>query len=153
LAPVEVRLYKAVPLLDTVYILGRRNRGLESVGFARRKLQGVGEFFTREQIEKHNPLLLTDALKYSRQITIKFIGTQPVVVPRRNVGCVKLYVDGAHWRMIEPRDINDFIDATQISAIEIFSGSGVPTEFENDMQHGCLTIVVWSRTRVGDLQR
>ena len=151
--PVEVRLHKAVPIIDTVYILGRRDRGLESVGFSRRKVQGVGEFFTREQIEKHNPLLLTDALRNSRQITIKSIGTQPVVVPRRHYGCVKLYVDGMHWRMTDPREINDFIQATQISAIEIYGGNGVPAEFENDMQHGCLTIVVWSRTRVGDLAR
>ena len=151
--PVEIRLYKSVPIIDTVYIRGRRSRGLESVGFARRKVQGVGEFFTREQIEKHNPLLLTDALKYSRQITIKSIGTQAVVVPRRNYGCVKLWVDGAHWRLIEPRDINDFIQASEISAIEIFGGATVPPEFETDMQHGCLTIVVWSRTRVGDLPR
>ena len=150
MAPLEIRLSKYVAMLDTVFIKGRRDQGLSSVGFSARKSHGVGEFLLREEIQKSHPRFITDVLRNMRQVSIQYVQGVPVAVSRRGYGCTKLFVDGMPWTLFEPRELNDVIDASEISALEVYSGTGVPPEFVAGLDQGCLTIVVWSKTRVRD---
>ena len=150
MAPIDVRLAKYVPILDTVYIRGRRDEGLASVGFTHRKTNTIGEFLTREAWQKSHPRLLTDILRNTRQVTVRYIGNKPVVESRRGLGCSKLVIDGVPWNIYRPEDWNDVIDASEVAALEIYSGSSAPPEFDMGRQHGCLTIVIWSKPRVQD---
>lgn len=154
MSPVDIRLAKYVAILDTVFIMGRRDRELGSIGFTQRKKNTLGEFRVREDFEKSNPIYLSDILRNMRQVTIRYVGGIPVPVPRRQgPGCTKLFIDGTPWTMSDPRDLNDVIDANEIAALEVYSGTNVPAEFEVGRQHGCLTIVVWSRNRARDITR
>jgi hypothetical protein len=150
MAPIDVRLAKYVPILDTVFINGRRDEGLASVGFTHRKTTTIGEFLTRDKWERSHPRLLTDILRNTRQATVRYIGSTPVVESRRGLSCTKLVIDGVPWNINRAEDFNDVIDATEISALEIYSGSSVPAEFDLGSKHGCLTIVIWSKPRVQD---
>ena len=152
-APLDIRLAKYVPILDTVFILGRRDQGLASIGFSQRKKNGAGEFLLREDIEKMHPGRLTDVLANMRQVTISYENGQPVAKSRRGYGCTRLVIDGTPWTLYDARELNDVIEAQEISALEVYSGTSVPSEFQNGPDRNCLTIVVWSRTRVRDLLR
>jgi len=152
-APLDIRLAKYVPILDTVFIKGRRDRGLSAVGFTSRKMHTLGEFVEREKFERHNPLVLTDILRNLRQVTIKYVNGYPVAVATRGQSCTKLYIDGLPWTLFEPRDLNTVVDVNQITAVEVYTGATVPAEFETAREHGCLTIVVWSRVRARDTLR
>jgi hypothetical protein len=147
---IDVRLAKYVPILDTVFIKGRRDERLASVGFTHRKAGTIGEFLTRDAWQKSHPRLLTDILRNTRQATVRHVGTKAIVVSRRGLPCTKLLIDGVPWNIGRAEDFNDVIDATEVSALEIYSGSTVPSEFDLGREHGCLTIVIWSRSRVQD---
>jgi hypothetical protein len=151
---IDVRLAKYVPMLDTVFIRGRREQGLAAVGFTQRINSTAGEQIKREEFEKHHPKLLTDILRNTRQVKVVYVGSVPVAVPRRGgVRCTKLLIDGTPWIIRDARDFNDIVDVEQVSAVEVYTGSNTPTEFDIGRDHGCLTIVVWSRTRVHDAIR
>jgi hypothetical protein len=63
---VTVRLGQFVPVLDTVLVVARQDRGLERVGFSRRKKSGLGYYITPDVIENRHaydlPSLLTRRL-------------------------------------------------------------------------------------------
>jgi len=151
---IDVRLAKYVPILDTVFIRGRREQGLAAIGFTQRINTTLGEHIRREDFEKHNPKLLTDILRNTNQVKVMYVGSVPIAVPRRGgIPCTKLVIDGTPWIIRDARDFNDIIDVAELSAVEVYSGSNVPSEFDIGRDHGCLTIVVWSRTRARDSMR
>jgi protocatechuate 3,4-dioxygenase beta subunit len=151
---IDVRLAKYVPMLDTVFIKGRREQGLAQVGFTNRINRTLGEHIKREDFEKHHPKLLTDILRNTLQVKIMYVGSVPVAVPRRpGIKCTKLIIDGTPWIIRDARDFNDIVDVEQVSALEVYSGSNTPAEFDVGREHACLTIVIWSRTRVRDMIR
>jgi hypothetical protein len=151
---IDVRLAKYVPILDTVFIRGRREEGLASVGFTNRINRTLGEHIKREQFEKHHPKLLTDILRNTMQVKVMYVGSVPIAVPRRpGIACTKLLIDGTPWIIRDARDFNDIVDVEQVSAVEVYTGSNTPPEFDIGRDHDCLTIVVWSRTRVRDMIR
>ena len=67
--------------------------------------------------------------------------------------CVHMVVDGVHWESVEGGDLDDAVVPQHVAALEVYSGAAVPPEFENGWARGCLTVVVWTRTKVKDFVR
>jgi hypothetical protein len=48
------------------------------------------------------------------------------------------------WREFTPGDIDDFVNPTEVRAIETYSGSNVPVQFQAPGVSSCATVVVWT---------
>jgi hypothetical protein len=111
-------------------------------GFYRRRGEGVGTFFTREQIDARRAQKSEDLLRMATGIRITYRGSTPLVHFAR-CDNVNVYIDG-----IRSHDAyRDFfaLNPLQIEAMEIYHGMAqVPPEF-SPRPNDCAAIVVWTR--------
>ena len=144
----SVALEKQVQMMNPVLVKARRDRALASVGFSDRKKGTLGSFVTRSDFEKRQPRLLSDILRTMRGVRVDVEDGRPVLRNRRDGrGCVLLVIDGMRWESFTPGDTDDAVSADDIAAIEVYSGSTVPPEFEG-LNRGCLTVVIWTLGRI-----
>ena len=160
---VDVRLspdpVELAPLVATV----TRIRRLETQGFYERKhwgdLTGLGTFFTVQDIERRNPLRVTDLIADAPRVRVGCQGRKCGVFSRRvssgfgGAGCeLNVYVDGvlvirfgdARWRG-NPASVNDFILPIEIGGVEVFSGAAsLPAEFSG-FDSRCGAVVIWTK--------
>jgi hypothetical protein len=150
---VTVRLPKYVNVMEPVVVNARRAASLDVVGFSQRKKSSMGYFLGPEQIQRMNPLYLTDVLRQVPGIRVTSTPDGDVVVPTRGVsltgnGCVQYYVDNMPWQSMQPGDINQFVGGHEIVAVEVYNGPGVPAQYSG--ANGCATIVLWTKSRIRD---
>ncbi|HUQ18086.1 MAG TPA: carboxypeptidase-like regulatory domain-containing protein [Gemmatimonadaceae bacterium] len=155
---VTIRMGEFVPQLDPVTIrAARETRALQQVGFVRRKQIASGFFMTPEEIEKRNAFDVTDLLRAAPMLRMSSSARGTVVAgrtPRVNVGagnttsfsnsCVSYFVDGVHWN---GSDVNDFVTATDIAAIEVYAKTFTPAKFRTGFDD-CETVVIWTKQKV-----
>jgi len=156
---VTIRMGEFVAQLDTVRISAvRRNQQLDRVGFNRRMSVASGYFMTPEQIEKRNAFDVADLLTSApmlRRVSANRGGT--IITgrtPRVNVGptgstsfsnsCVTFVVDGVPWR---GGDVNDFVAANDVAAIEVYAKTFVPPQFRTGFDD-CETVVIWTKHKI-----
>ena len=131
----------------TVEELSRRRQSLND--FFDRSTRGFGRFITREQIEKRNPMNLSDMMRMipgARLVPNRNGGTATLRFARAQMGrdCPPQYwVDGVKtWAL----NIDDIIPQ-DVEGIEIYSGaSTVPPQFNT--KEGttiCGVVVIWTR--------
>ena len=141
---VTIKLAEFVPVLEAVRVTAARERGLESVGYTRRKRVGQGYFLGDEQINE-NSQNFSDVLRAVPGLRIVPAGmNRQVITSSRNPnGCTAVWVDGTMWQSLEAGDIDDFVRPHELAAIEVYSPSTTPAEFSS--QGGsCTTIVAWT---------
>jgi len=150
-------LERSTLALDTVRIKSRRVT-MRMVDFEQRRLQGIGQFITQEEIERRGSVQTSDFLRYMRGVQVSqnttqvFGGTQ--VYSRREGGgfdgnqqqqfCpMQVLLDG----IILPRSFNlDLLPPPkQIAGIEVYTGpASVPPQF-GGADRRCGVIAVWTR--------
>ena len=117
------------------------------MGFYERRSQGLGHFFTRQQIEDANPRFLTDMFRRIPGVQLASTDIiQHAVRMRGARDCPPLlWLDGAPAAAAE-YDL-DTIDPLSVEAIEVYSGpSEVPLQFKPPMDvQACGVIVIWTR--------
>ena len=141
---VVVKLAEFVPVLEAVRVTAARERGLESVGFTRRKRTGQGHYLGDEEINE-NSQHFSDVLRQVPGLRIVPSGmNRQVITSSRNPnGCVAVWVDGTMWQSLEAGDIDDFVRPHELAAVEVYNPSTTPAEFSS--QGGsCTTIVAWT---------
>ncbi|MGK2963648.1 MAG: carboxypeptidase regulatory-like domain-containing protein [Gemmatimonadaceae bacterium] len=150
----DVVMSEQATVIDPTYVIARRERALARVGFTLRRERGVGQFRTRQDFERQNPTYLTDIIGTIRGVRIDYTEGKRVI---RGAGagaeCAHLVVDGVHRGSLVEGDMDDAVVPQHISALEVYSGSEVPPQFENPLARGCLTIVIWTRTSAQDLSK
>ena len=145
----EVELANLGIMLDTIRVTSQRvfTRGLTD--FDRRKRMGFGRFFDEREIERRNPIFLTDLLRaISGVYVVPGQSGGDDVLMRGGFGGAAmcrpdLIVDGV-------RQINDAtfpvdmqVWGNQLRAVEVYSRpTSVPVEFQS--MTGCGAIVVWT---------
>jgi hypothetical protein len=150
-------LERSVYALDTVRTSGRRVT-MRMLDFEKRRMQGLGQFITQEEIERRGSIQTSDFLRYMRGVEVSmnttqaFGGTQ--VYSRREGGgfdanqqqnyCpMQVLLDG----IILPRYFNlDLLPPPkQISGIEVYSGAAsIPPQF-GGVDRRCGVVAVWTR--------
>lgn len=147
--PLDVTLARVAVTLTPVVVRGRTELTGWRQGFYQRKDVGNGHFFTREDIEKRNPSLMTDMFRVIPGVTIQ--PSQGIIRNqlrfRGSRGCAPLtWLDGS------PLGAGEFdIDALSpgsIEAFEVYTGSTAPPRFAVAPGIGprtCGVIVIWSR--------
>lgn len=143
-ATVTIKLTEFVPVLEAVRVTAARERGLESVGFTRRRRVGQGHFMDDDDINE-NSSYFSDVLRAAPGIRISPTGMnrQVITSTRSPNGCVLVWVDGNMWQSMEPGDIDDYVRPHELAAIEVYSSSTTPAEFQS-RGGSCTTIVAWT---------
>ena len=146
---ITIRMSDFVPVLETVRVTAAREKALDAVGFARRKRTALGYYMEGDAINT-NALHFSDVLRSAPGIRVVPVGNRQVLTSSRDInGCVAVFVDGNHWQQMEPGDIDDFVKPHELAAIEVYSATTTPAEFQNTRGGGtCTTIVAWTRRRL-----
>ena len=149
---VTMKLPKFVAMIDPVVVNARRAQNLDRVGFSQRQKMGQGYYIGPDQLKDRHALFLTDILRTVPGLRVSGSPDGDVVSSGRGVGggdCVQYYVDDMPWQSAEPGDINHFVNADEIVAVEVYQGSSVPAQYSRS-GGGCLTIVLWTRFKIRD---
>ena len=137
----------ALPLpavaMDTVIVEGRPVP-IRLAGFYERRAGGLGEFVTREELERWNPSQPTDALR--RMATVNLVPTDLGyrVMSRRDPRCSPaVFLDGIYMGTGAEFDFDAVLTTEQIEGIETYSGAGqIPAQFNRS---DCGALVIWTR--------
>ncbi|MGH7605243.1 MAG: hypothetical protein ACRENK_14770, partial [Gemmatimonadaceae bacterium] len=151
---VTLKLSKFVSTMDPVLVLARRNFALDRVGFNGRKKGGNGYFIGPDRIERMHPMVLTDVLRMVPSLRVSYSGGLATVTSSRGptsfsgaAGCVQYYLDDSPWFSGSQDDINDFVNANEVVAIEVYDATQTPPQYTRGMSP-CTTIVVWTKFKV-----
>lgn len=124
----------------------RRRQGIED--FYRRRVRGVGTFFSREDILSYHTIRTSDVLRRAPGIRFVRVGAglgvrfNSTAIVRRD--CIPMiWLDGQQAPGLE---VDDF-PASDIEGIELYSGpSTTPLQFsQRSSSSTCGTIAVWTR--------
>jgi hypothetical protein len=155
-APLDVlvKLSAAPPQLEKITVTAKWEQELKKVGFTERQKTGQGHYLTRDQIEERLPQQMTDVFETMPGITVDYSSGQPVLKGSRSAGgtCVNYVIDNVPYKEQSPGDINDYMRPGELEAVEVYSGATTPGQFSSAGSTSCTTIVMWTKTRVGDLR-
>jgi hypothetical protein len=137
----------ALPLpavaMDTVIVEGRPVPS-RLAGFYQRRAGGLGEYLTREELERLNPSLPTDVLRRMASVNLVRADFGYRVASRRDPSCSPaVFLDGIYMGTGAEFDFDVVLTTEHIEGVESYSGAGaVPPEFNRS---NCGAVVVWTR--------
>lgn len=142
----DVALVPGVAVLDSVRVVAKRHATvLETNGFFTRQRQGLGDFLTRDQIERMGPTVhTTELLRNTRGMHLipRHDGLGYILVSGRTSGgsCPPaLYVDG----MQQDAEVVDDVLPETIEGIESYPAAEAPTQYAGDA--ACGVVLIWTR--------
>lgn len=128
-----------IPLEPILVVTERLDRGIMG-DFERRRRQGFGTFFDREDIEDRDPYLLTDLLRMVPGVRVVPNGPYDYSVRLRGNCQPGLWIDGV--RLITSEGMDDILPTLDLEAVEVYHSATLPAQFG---AHSCGGIVVWTR--------
>jgi hypothetical protein len=149
---VTIKLPKFVADLAPVIVNAKRQGSLDKVGFTQRQKTGMGYYIGPEQLQNTHPTYLTDVLRRVPSLRVTSTQDGDVVSSSRNAGgggCVQYFVDDMPWQSATPGDINQFVNASEVVAVEVYQGTNTPGQYITGM-NDCTTIVLWTRFKIRD---
>ncbi len=160
-ATLHVSLVLEPLVLETVTVTADAAFSPGMGGFEERRARGTGRFFTREDIERMQPRLVTDVLRRVPGMQIQtgsgpFGGSQTAQTGRSvgNSGSrtcpIVYYVNGVPFPLSNDIPINHYVTPDEVVAIEVYTGtSQIPPQFNSSMYNPpCGVVVIWTRTGV-----
>jgi hypothetical protein len=155
---VRVTMLADPTALDPVEVTAQRAMSPQMRGFEERRARGAGFFFTREQIARMQPRVVTDVLRRVPGVQIQPVQgpyeTSYVVRMSRATGglgnraCpVLFFINGTPFPVTGEDAINAHISPDDIEAIEVYSGtSRIPPQLTSNMHNSrCGVIAIWTR--------
>jgi CarboxypepD_reg-like domain/Carboxypeptidase regulatory-like domain len=151
---VIVKIENAAPVLAKVVVTAKWEQELKKIGFTDRQKTGLGRYQTREEIEGKLPQNITDVFATTPGLQVDYSTGSPVLKSSRSAGggCVNYFVDGIQYKEQSPGDINDYMRPTEIEATEVYNPEETPGEFQSAGSTSCTTVLIWTKTRVGDFR-
>jgi hypothetical protein len=67
-----------------------------------------------------------------------------------SVACVQYFLDDMPWQSASPGDINDFVNGSEIIAMEAYQPGQAPVHYARGLGR-CATIVLWTRFRIPEV--
>ena len=146
---VTVTMAKPARVLDPVAVVADA-KGLDQVGFDRRKKSGFGYFMSTEDIQARQATRMTDLFRTVPSLRVVPSGMDYVVESARDVqgGCVRYVVDGSPYQSMFAGDVDRIMPPHDVAAIEVYTGSSTPAEFQAPGASSCTTVVMWSRFKM-----
>lgn len=141
-ARVDFRAREAVVELTELQVEVQRRRG-EMGGFERRRKQGRGDFITREDIERVNPIRTTQVIRHEAvgaRIVRTDSGDYRLLLRGTTDRCAPaVFLDGVYAPGFSVNDIHP----DDLEAVEIYGGTQAPAEYR--VRQGCGTVLLWTR--------
>ncbi len=111
--------------------------------FWRRREQGWGRYFTREDIERRKPFRVSDMLRAIPGFLVARVGaTSQIRSTWLGRTCEpSIWIDGA--RMVD-WDLDVLVHPQDVEAIEVYRGIETPVEFGGAL-NSCGAILIWTR--------
>jgi CheY-specific phosphatase CheX len=147
---VTVRMTKAAQVIAEVKITERAKEGLDQVGFNQRRKTGFGYYMGLDEINNRQATRMTDLFRSIPSLRVVPSGMDYVVQSARDAtgGCVRYVVDGAPYQSLFAGDIDRLMPPNDVAAIEVYSGTNTPAEFQAPGNSSCTVIVMWSKFKV-----
>ena len=125
--PLEVK----TAVLRAVVVTATLNAGLQRVGFDTRKHMGIGRFLGPDDIEKRNAFEFVDVMAGMPGLVRRPgpYGEDYLAATRGMGSCVRYVVDGAPYQEVTRGDINTFVRADDIGAVEVYQPSEAPAQY------------------------
>lgn len=143
-ARVDFRAREAAVELTELQVEVQRRRSGKMAGFERRREQGRGDFVTREDIERVNPVRTTQIIRHEAvgARVVRTRGGDYRLLLRGTTGrCPPaVFLDGAY---VPGFSVND-IHPGDLEAVEIYGGARAPARYR--VRQGCGTVLLWTRT-------
>ena len=119
-------------------------------GFEERRLHGPGTFLTRADIVRLHPRQVTDVLRRIPTLQIRpvagFYGENLAVMQRGSRCPVMFYVNGSPLPIAEVA-INNYVAAEELVAIEVYTTSELPAQFNSSAGSAkCGMVGLWTRS-------
>ena len=132
--------------LAPLQIIAGSDRVLEDLGYTERKQRGMGTFIDGDKVNKE-AVRFSDAMRTVPGIRVVPAGNgRSALVNSRDLvgGCVVTWVDNSRWREMTAGDLDDFVQPSDVRAIEVYSAANTPPQFQMPGSTSCATIVVWT---------
>lgn len=147
-APLSITVAEVARQLGAVVVHAQQRHKYTGylAGFYERRDRGFGRFITGDEIQKRDPMELTDMLRSVPGLHVASAGIGDPSVRIRGNACAPLvWIDGMPAAAAE-FDV-DAIAPMSVAGIEIYSGiASVPSDFVLPFGRTvCGTIVIWSR--------
>jgi hypothetical protein len=146
---VMIKLSRFVAVMDPVLVKARRTAGLDRVGFNQREKSGLGFYIGPERLAGAHPNVLSDILRLVPGLRVRYGEHGDIVSTARGVasGCLQYYLDDQPYVEFRPGDVNRFVTASDVRAVEVYQDLGTPAQFER-AGASCTTIVIWTRWKL-----
>jgi hypothetical protein len=139
-----------VPTIDTVRVRADRNARDPFAEFDKRKRQGFGYFIDDAQLNRRNPMYMSDAVRTIPGISItpQDLGGDKVLM-RGMAGsgsCIPaIFLNGLRAAS-DTGILDEIVNPQDVRAIEVYSRTGsTPAQFTSS--NGCGSIVIWTGAR------
>jgi hypothetical protein len=120
-------------------------------GFEQRRQRGPGAFFSREEIQRIQPRVLTDVLRRVPGVQVRPVrggmGNNVSVQARGSECGMLFFMNGSAFPLPADQPINHFIAPEEVVALEVYAGSSeVPAQFNSSRFNSrCGVVVIWTR--------
>ena len=156
---VRYRLLGGGHVLDTVHVAGVSSRS-RLRDFEHRRTRALsGTFFTRADLDRYDPRVLTDLLRRAAGVRIDDSGLEQSVMARRSVGTLVVASDGTmearpcpfrlalDGRLLPAGTSLNLVAPGDIAGVEVYPGpASIPLEFVRTGPDAvCGLVVVWTR--------
>ncbi len=144
-----IRMQAVAVVLQAVKVMAARQYTMQRIamiapGFALRRRQGFGVFFTADSIDRMNPVFTSDLFRLARGFGVapdqSVYSLRPSGGFNQGYHCEPdVYLDGAH---VDAGDV-DLVVPTDVLAIEAYqAGEPSPVQFA---AHACGVILIWTK--------
>jgi hypothetical protein len=137
--------------LDTVEVSSHVAVSPGMRGFAERRQRGPGVFFTRDEIQRMQPRVLTDVLRRVPGLQVRPIrggmGNNVSVQARGSECPMMFFMNGSTFPLPGDQPIDHFVAPEEVIAVEVYAGSSeIPAQFNSSRFNSrCGVIVIWTR--------
>lgn len=139
--------------LETV-VVTEKSPSIKMQEFETRRKLGVGEFMTREQIEKHNSVYSTELLRSFKAVYVANDNSGPITqyyaLSKREGGnpqvgaCpMQVYVDQVP--LPSPFNLDLLPPPRDLAGIEVYAGASTIPPMFNGYDRGCGVVLIWTR--------
>ena len=143
----NLRLLRAPIELDEIEVVDERmEEVLQRRGFYERREKGTGRFVTKSEMDEKGKILLSEALRGMRGVSIIHRGGSNLAVSRRRgLTCpLRVYMDGSRLSGGDSLDI-DIVPLETVAGVEVYIGpSEIPMQY--NQFNVCGVLIIWTRS-------
>jgi hypothetical protein len=144
-SPASANVIMDVVELAPVEVISSVKRAFDDNGYNERKRQGLGHFIDGAEMEKS--IRFSDALRMVPNLKVVPAGNNRSVIRDARTGgngCVNIYVDGNRWTEMDPGDLDDFVNPSEVRGVETYTANYTPARYITPGMSSCATVLVWT---------